>query len=370
MQDRSVFGEIVTRFTSNAEDIATEALCYVLRTYPSAWESTRRLLEKSGVSFDEHLAFSTQASTVSEGRPDLIGTDSSGDRVLVLEAKFWAGLTPNQPVSYLQLLPPGKPSMVLVVAPALRQHTLWAKLRQITEQAGIRCSESIEAAREFRICKINDRHQLALISWRTILAEIERDADVAGLASLKSDVTQLSGLCSKMDGESFLPLSNDDLAPNLGRRIRQFAELIEDAVRILIEEHGDDAKHVTSSGRRVSYGVFFTIYGYGMFLCFHPKNWSQNAETPIWVNVKLADRPSNWPVSRKVNEALQAAFAGTPKEVFIGEGDVPWIPIHLPVGCERSEVLESIVEQVKEVAAAARQSGEMPRATLSETGVS
>ncbi|MCS7469562.1 hypothetical protein NZK35_23160 [Stieleria sp. ICT_E10.1] len=367
MPDRSIFGEIVTRLTSSSEDIATEALCYLLRTYPSAWTSVRRLLEKSGVSFDERLAFNTQSATDDNGRPDLVGTNSDRDRVLIIEAKFWAGLTTKQPVAYLNQLPSAKPAMILVVAPALRQHTLWTKLIRVTENAGIACSETTEAANEFRVCQVNDHHQLALISWRSILAEVERDADVAGFADLKGDVIQLSGLCSKMDGESFLPLSDNDLSPNPARRILQYADLVDSAVHVLAEKQQDKTKRVNSGGRRVNYGVYFTMGGYGMYLSFNPRLWSRRAETPIWLNVKRADRPKDWSVSLKVNESLQQAFAGTRKEVFVGKQGIPWIPIHLPTGCERSEVLDSIVNQIREVAAVARASGEVHEPPASET---
>ena len=37
-------------------------------------------------------------------RPDMSGTDSDGNEVIMCEAKFYAGLTYNQPLTYLERL--------------------------------------------------------------------------------------------------------------------------------------------------------------------------------------------------------------------------------------------------------------------------
>lgn len=49
--------------------------------------------------------------------PRLVGFEADRRRVLIVEAKFWAGLTENQPVAYLGQLPQAAPGKPLFVAP-------------------------------------------------------------------------------------------------------------------------------------------------------------------------------------------------------------------------------------------------------------
>jgi len=52
-----------------------------------------------------------------KGRPDIDGTDPMGSRRLIIGAEFWAGPAAKLPGVYLTMLSPGKPGVVLVVAP-------------------------------------------------------------------------------------------------------------------------------------------------------------------------------------------------------------------------------------------------------------
>ena len=62
------------------------------------------ILRGCGIDLAESLHFRTQVTGDDATRPDLVGKDQAGREVLLIEAKFWAGLTENQPVSYLERL--------------------------------------------------------------------------------------------------------------------------------------------------------------------------------------------------------------------------------------------------------------------------
>jgi hypothetical protein len=80
------------------------------------------------VELSPHLNYRSQVTDVETGQPDVVGTDPAGADQLVIEAKFWAGLTEKQPGGYVERLGVGKPGVVLVVAPAARLLTLWPEL--------------------------------------------------------------------------------------------------------------------------------------------------------------------------------------------------------------------------------------------------
>ena len=91
----------VTAFSAHPENLATEALNYVLRRTPSARAALIQFCA-IGASLPPDLAFQTQVAGDDQTIPDLVGTDADNVARLVIEAKFWAGLTERQPVQYLQ----------------------------------------------------------------------------------------------------------------------------------------------------------------------------------------------------------------------------------------------------------------------------
>ena len=71
-------------------------------------------------------------------RVDLVGFDEHGDESALIEVKFWAGLTDNQPVTYLERLrTDDKPAVLLFVAPRARLETLWPEVLRRAEKGGI-----------------------------------------------------------------------------------------------------------------------------------------------------------------------------------------------------------------------------------------
>ena len=114
---QTVFSHIIQRrFSLVNEDVATEALAFILETSEAARNGLLKLLRGIEPSLPP-MRYKTQQV---EGtiRPDMWGF-SEGEPRLFIENKFWAGLTDNQPVSYLQQLATySNPSILLVVAPA------------------------------------------------------------------------------------------------------------------------------------------------------------------------------------------------------------------------------------------------------------
>ena len=97
--------------------------------------------------------------------PDLVGNTQDGVQVLVVEAKFWAGLTANQPVTYLKRLPAERPGLLLFIAPEDRADNLWDALLGCCRKAQLHEVEerNTAAGRALRF----GESWLALTSWRS-----------------------------------------------------------------------------------------------------------------------------------------------------------------------------------------------------------
>ena len=115
MSAPTLFGEISVSLGSHPENLASESLRYLLDRYQEAWPDLRAFLGLSGAVLPVEASFQTQAALKGEGIPDLVVSGPDGNVGLIVEAKFWAGLTENQPVSYFEGLSEQGAGMLLFI---------------------------------------------------------------------------------------------------------------------------------------------------------------------------------------------------------------------------------------------------------------
>ena len=131
-RSHGLLAAIAPRFTRELENVATEALCYVIERSERAERAFRSLIERtSGASFPEKLRWHTQSGGEDRAIPDVVGEDPAGRPRVIIEAKFWAELTSNQPATYLERLRDGDEGGVLLfVVPNVRLEVLWQEIRR------------------------------------------------------------------------------------------------------------------------------------------------------------------------------------------------------------------------------------------------
>lgn len=345
MQHESLFGHLAGMLSSHPENVATEALKYVLERSSVAKRAFLQYAARANVELAETLFFRTQASGEDNAVPDLAGTDSESRQVLLIEAKFWAGLTGNQPVTYLKRLPDEVDGLLLFVAPAKRLDTLWAELlRRCQDENGTVEQPYYDTAEHFRSIKIGTTHTLALTSWRALLVYILRALETEGEYRAASDVQQLQGLCERMDSEAFLPLRSEELTSDTGTRVRQYCEIVNEATRQAVAAGIASIGGFKATGGAAWYGRYMSIHGVLNFLHFSADSWSRRRATPLWLRVG-SSRESKHPLK----EALANLELEQPSRLIIDDNHL-LVPIHMPIGVEKPEVVSAVFEQVKEVA--------------------
>jgi len=264
---------------------------------------------------------------------------------LVIEAKFWAGLTENQPVAYLNNLPTESEAILLFVAPALRTTLLWTELVSRCKEAGVPCGTEREISPEVKVRTIRQRHTLALSSWRALLAHLTQTLNMEGDMGAISDVFQLQGLCDRMDDEAFLPLSSEELTSSIGSRLIQFCRLVDDVVSHLVVDGLATVSDVRASNRPGSYLRPMKISGFGCYLQVNSEHWVRRRSTPIWLSV----RDQDWKPARIARDALLRLQLEDPPKVLDGQDEL-LVPIRVPIGVERASVVEHLLAQVRVVA--------------------
>ena len=157
----SLLAHLYTHIKGSQEDIATLSLQYILsQSNEINREFTKRIASHLSVELDTDIQYVTQATGKNKERPDLAGIDTHGTEQVLCEMKFYAGLTPNQPLTYLNRLKSANGKGLIFICPNARLTSLWTKLKEL-------CSAyQYEKLHEFCI-KVNDIN-LAIMSWAEV----------------------------------------------------------------------------------------------------------------------------------------------------------------------------------------------------------
>lgn len=341
----SLFGHLALQFGSSPENLATEALHFILTRSTEGRRSFSRLLDTFGDRLPETLHFKTQAGDEKGTIPDLVGQDDQGIEQTIIEAKFWAGLTPRQPLAYLDRLPAAG-GLLLFLAPARRTDTLWHELLQRCRRAGREVAEEVKLGVEARFARLQDGRRLGLTSWRTVLDAMYPGLVQGGDTLAAADLLQLRGLTDRMDSDLFLPFTGEELTSSLGTRILQLCEIVDRTVERMVKSGVADTRNCRSSGGK--HGVYSQYFRMGIAGCrvyFTPAGWSKHGH-PLGIEI-LDER---WKPSVALNAKLAPLAFRFPQRFSSNEYGA-WFALEILIGVELEEVTDHLFQQIRVVAA-------------------
>ena len=171
------------------------------------------MLRAGGADVAPLARVATEVIGKKDERLDLVAFDEHGSERVLIEVKFWAGLTSKQPEEYLERLPrDGEPAVLLFVAPEQRLVTLWA---EICRRAKACCELGTEGSTEGlkSVTVDGSPRRLMLTSWRRLLTGMSSRAGNDGDSAAERDILQLGALCERQDRDAFLPLRPEEFAP-------------------------------------------------------------------------------------------------------------------------------------------------------------
>jgi hypothetical protein len=351
MLSHSLFGHLTNRFSTHPENLATEALCFILNRSLVARQAFRQFVAEVGLALPTNLRWQTQSIGEAGEIPDLVGVDEEHQKRIVVEAKFWAGLTDHQPVSYLKSLPMSQTGVLLFIAPDARLTTLWPILQRRCQEAQIAQSRETLSARlppQLRVLSINEHHCLALTSWSAVLNYLLVKVETAGETDVAGDIQQLLGLCASQDTEAFRPLQSEELTSDTGRRILQYCALVDDVTKQLALTGKVSTKGLGTSTGAGYYGRYLRIKKFGALLMFSSYFWTHLGDAPLCL--RLYDIVTEeWLIdAEKSRKALASLEMESPPRLQIVD-DAVIVPLHLPLGVERDEVVRDMVAQIQSV---------------------
>ena len=341
---RSLFGHIVLRFTSDAENLATESLYYILSNSKSAQKALLNYIKTINPINDE-LSFSTQFRDADESIPDLVGLDDTNDHILIIESKFWAGLTDHQPITYFKRFKSSKPSILLFLVPAKRINSIWSELVNRCSKQGFKIVNTVRKPHTI-YGDLNQNHVIAVTDWNSLLNVIETELDATGDYRIKSDVIQLKGLCDQMDEEAFLPLNPKEISPMIAKRNIQFTELVNNVISYGESFKSFDLANYKPSSGTNHFGRYFRIDEYRFNFKLDNKLWSEIRNNPFWLQVLGKGMTSAKEERPKVKKALSSLESDNYGIYYDNKHHIAHVPIELKLGEEKDIIVKSIVEQI------------------------
>ena len=347
--ETTLFSHIVrSKLEGQEENIAVEALGYILSRSEEARKALVETLRAGEMNVNSIARVETQISMKKGARPDLVCYDGDGSVNVLIEAKFWAELTDNQPNQYLSQLSQERQERavaLLFVAPKIRLEALWQELCK--KAKGDFKLTVVSGSGPVRSASVGcDGLYLQLVSWADLLEGIARAACEEKDDAAEADVRQLRGLTDYANPDPFAPWSPGKLEYRFARRLEGLKRLVDDAAKCG-ESGGFSKTGNVRRGGQGGYGRLMWLGGVQFWFGIDVFAWAKFCKTPLWLRVGRIKKSQ----LKKVQPSLQLIDPGERYDIRI--------PIELPAGVKYDKMLSTVVNFLNSVAGRLDQSNSL-----------
>ncbi|MBQ2941543.1 MAG: hypothetical protein IJD97_04835 [Clostridia bacterium] len=329
----SLLAHLYPHIRGSQEDIATYSLQYLLSQSKALNIAfTKRIADIIHIKTEETLLYVCQATGKGEEkeRPDMAGLNMEGKEEVLCEIKFYATLTANQPITYLDRLNDNGGKGLLFVCPAIRRTNLWAKLKELCSMRKI---EEIDEN-----CIMVDGISLGITTWNEIITLLKNVASSVAI-ELVSDIQQLEGYCNQIDNDAFIPFSAGDISAEMANKGERYYQVIDEVIELFCADknHQTSKKGVKATGYRKGYTRSLYIDGMTFTLNYDRDMWKnpECVETPFWVAIRKGDWDQDDRMIEKHN-----VFPENRKQIF-------WGMIFLALEPKQNVTLAEVSEDIK-----------------------
>lgn len=326
---RTLLAQLSWRFHARMEEVAVEALTYILNRHPASREGLAELLKGAVPTMSlSDRPFETEAVAPDGSKPDVLQRGDDGSERLFIEAKFYAPLTRNQPVAYLKRLPGEGDSVLMFLAPSERVNELWAEL--LGRLANDDMPYSDEESRCIAI-EGTGKH-LLIMDWTKLLDGIEE-----GLKHSESALAELD----QLRGLVHVAKSGEEKASIPGEALVNRVTEIGKASGWL------DTRRLRATPRPYGYGRYANLghhYRLCVWLGVNLDLFEEFASTRLWVNC------GNWSDddSRRWNEQVRPGLLDRMSPYVHEDGEALWIAI-VPEGRTRADDYAAALVRVAKI---------------------
>ena len=278
----TLLAHLYSHIRGSQEDIATYSLQYIISTSSELnCAFTRILSESLCCDIPDMLNYICQASGDNQERPDMVGIDDFGKERVLCEAKFYAGLTDNQPNVYLDRIIKEQGCGLVFICPAVRKQALWRNLLELVEDRNV--------VEKNEYCVSVDGARMTIITWGEVVSVLKSTAASVALKYV-SDVEQLDGFCRKMDTDAFIPFSAEDMGPEIARKEDRYYRVVDELIEYLKSDKSlnPSTKGVKATAYRKGYIRSVKVCGYWLNINYDRDLWTNPStrETPFWFAIR------------------------------------------------------------------------------------
>ena len=336
----ALLAQLIDGFSDGYENVATRALFHIVTSHVVAHRVLAAMAASIGTPVPADLRFHLQQRDSEHGQPDLVGVDEKGRPILVIEAKFWAGLTEHQPVSYILLLPSDRSGIVLFLAPAERVSALAVQLADRCRSAGHETAPGVGDS-SFSV----GAHGVGVISWARLLHRMAEVARAEGDDGAVSDIHQMLGLCEHIEDASFIPFKPEEISGlETPRRALDLSRILTGLVGAGVARGLWTRGRVVYGNCEVAYAI--TVGPLVAYLQFNASLWRELKLSPIWIGTNLAwVEPRVRPVDAAARLKAALAYLG-PRYVSRQDGEV-YIALEVKPGLGEEELVADLLAQAQ-----------------------
>ena len=342
VDSHTLLAHLAHRIAGGEENAAVEALAYILNKSGSASAAFNSMMDTAaGAPVEECTRFQTQVTAGDRSRPDFVGYDRRGEKRVVGEAKFYAGLGDGQAKAYVEQLSAEGSAVLLFVVPEIRIDRLWTDvIKDMEEGDDGEEVDVLDAPPGIRRGKVvNSDRRLLMVSWRSLLGRM-LDHSLAEPA-VQADIRQLQGLAERMDSDEVQPVQKEQLGPEIPRLLIGLNRLVDEALG-----RGQSDGWIFPLGQRWSRGNSYNCTGWWLRISGARAQAWFGVYLDLWARGECEDSPL-W---------LQLYYSslGLLNEVSSQLGlqavDDTYFPVRLRTNALYEDVLEDVVRQLRRIA--------------------
>jgi hypothetical protein len=341
----SLLASLSSKFRDKPENIATIALEHIL----SRSEVARDVLTRQAFLGSEKtpLVAYYRAQTQEEStRPDLAGFDENGVEVVLIEAKFWAGLTDQQPNGYISRLKDEGSVSLCFVVPESRRSSLWL---EVLERAAKDFDSKHWSDGATYSKRLSPHRTLGMVTWHGLLRSMIEATSAAGDLKTTHDIEQLVSFCEYLEQEGFLPLKSEDLGPAVPRLLGQLITVVDQAVDNGRASSKYSTKGFNPTSARERFTRYFESRNIRLALSVHYGFWIKHSVSPVWLQFQGGVSGPEHKAFMRARESFRNLEVERSRRMIMNEDGSPLFPIRLPMGVDLDTVVGKVIEQIDSI---------------------
>ena len=332
----SLLAHLYTRIKGSQEDVATLSLQYIL-SQSSELNTTFTKLIADALQLElPALHYTCQVVGENKERPDMVGSDDTHHEQVLCEMKFYAGLTENHPMGYIDRLKDRKGKGLVFICPKVRKTLLWKKLCEICT------TPENEVQKKGDYCIRINGINLSIVTWTQVLNRLTEVSSALSL-TCSSEIKQLVGFCNQMDSDAFIPLVAEDLSADVAKKIDRYYQVVDETTKLL---HADKTLKTSSKGLKVSntrdyYSNRLFLDEFGVEITYNRMLWKNpsSRETPFWLGL--------WDVISETNTWSDSPeFLKRCESFPDGKSQDGWLALEAPTNATLDEVCQDLKKQI------------------------